>query len=366
MIEKGPIFVSGADGDKGYAIVKKLLDTPNLLHLDPQPVYASVIDTDSEPSKEMSSLGATILDLNVLENYDKVVNALRNAVKLILVIDPLNKRMTKGNLFQYGKLWVQGDEHDADRWTHPTYLANRMIDAAKASNIQHIIFLTPFSKLDPPTPPPTPLITEKQHSVSYRFQFMQVQTYLKSVFSSNMTTTLCYPGILHQHLLVFKDYIQQHNAFPLPNKYLENSVESSNLDDIARAAAYIAYSPTSRHGGKEYKLTGPQLLTLKEVCSNVLHGLGRSIQVDTMDVYRLRDILAESIGSRDHADFLLEIWGLQKQQQLLGRRRFEITRDLEALTGQSGKTLLDFIQDDNVSSNFQSSQRIILSWKEKS
>lgn len=104
MIEKGPIFVSGADGDKGYAIVKKLLDTPNLLHLDPQPVYASVINTNSEPSKEMSSLGATILDLNVLENYDKVVDALKNVVKLILVIDPLNKRMTKSNLFQYGKL----------------------------------------------------------------------------------------------------------------------------------------------------------------------------------------------------------------------------------------------------------------------
>lgn len=237
-----------------------------------------------------------------------------------------------------------------------------MIDAAKAADIQHIIFLTPFSKLDPPTPPCTPpLTTERQHSASYRSQFILVQTYLQSVFSSNMTTTLCYPGILHQHLLVFKDYIQQHNAFPLPNKYLENSVESSNLDDIARAAAYIAYSPTSRHGGKEYKLTGPQLLTLKEVCSNVLHGLGRNIQVDTMDVYRLRDVLAESIGNQDHADYLLEIWGLQKQQQLLGRRRFEITRDLEALTGESGKTLLDYIQDDNVSSNFQSSQRIILS-----
>lgn len=104
MIEKGPIFVSGADDDKGYAIVKKLLDTPNLLHLSPQPVYAGVIDIQSGPSREMSSLGATILDLNVLEDYDEVVDALKNAVKLILVIDPLNKRMTKGNLFQYGKL----------------------------------------------------------------------------------------------------------------------------------------------------------------------------------------------------------------------------------------------------------------------
>lgn len=185
---------------------------------------------------------------------------------------------------------------------------------------------------------------------------MLVQTYLQSVFSTEMITILCYPGILHQHLLVFKDYIQQYNAFPLPNKYLENSVESSNLDDIARAGAYIAHSPTSRHGGKEYKLTGPQLLTLEEVCCNVLHGLGRNIQVDPTDVCRLKDILTESIGDQNHADYLLEIWGLQKQQ----RCRIEITRDLEALTGQSGKTLLEYIQDANVSSHFQSSQRALL------
>lgn len=361
MIEKGPIFVSGADGDKGYAIVKKLLDTPNLLHLNPQPVYAGVIDTKSTSSREMSSLGAMVLDLNILESFDKVVDALKKAVKLVLVIDPLNKRMTKKNLFQYGKLWVQSDDHDAVWYTHPTWLTYRLIDAAKAANIQHVIFITPFSKLDPLTPPSTPLRAEKQPSASYRSQFMLVQTYLVSVFSKETTTILCYPGILHQHLLVFKDYIQQHNAFPLPNKHLENSVESSNLDDIARAAAYIAHSPTSRHGGKEYKLTGPQLLTLREVSSNVLHGLGRSIQVDTMDVYRLKEILTESLRSQDHADFLLEIWGLQKQKQLLGRRRFEITRDLEALTGKSGKTLLEYIQDDNVSTHFQSSQRIILS-----
>ncbi|GAN11460.1 hypothetical protein MAM1_0615d11023 [Mucor ambiguus] len=340
MIEKGPIFVSGADGDKGYAIVKKLLETPNLLNLDPQPVYAGVINTRSELSQEMSSLGATTLDLNVLENYEAVVDMLRKVVKLILVIDPLNRRITRDNMFQYGKL---------------------LIDAAKAANIQHVIFLTPFSKLDPLTPPSTPLRTVKQPSMSYRSQFMLMQTYLQSVFSREMTTILCYPGILHQHLIVFKDYIQQHNAIPLPNKYLENSVESSNLDDIARAAAYVAYSPTTRHGGKEYKLTGPQLLTLKEVCSNILHGLGRNIQVDTMDIYRLRGILTESIGSRNHADFLLEIWGLQKQQQLLGRRRLEITRDLEALTGQSGKTLLEYIQDGNVSSHFQSLKSIVLS-----
>lgn len=103
-IEKGPIFVSGADGDKGCAVVKRLLDTPELLHLDPQSVYAGVIDGDSLSTQEMSSLGATTLISSVFENYASVVDTLKKVVKLILVIDPLNNSITKDNLFQYGKL----------------------------------------------------------------------------------------------------------------------------------------------------------------------------------------------------------------------------------------------------------------------
>ncbi|KAL0581359.1 hypothetical protein ABG067_008461, partial [Albugo candida] len=140
-----------------------------------------------------------------------------------------------------------------------------------------------------------------------------VQSYLQTVFEEKKITLICYPGILHQHLIVFKNYIKQNNAFPLPDKYLESSIESSNLEDIARAAAYISYSPTSRHGGKQYKLTGPQLLTLKEVSTNVLSGLGHDVCVNTMDDQNLKEILAQSVNSKDQADFLMEIWGLQQQ-----------------------------------------------------
>jgi hypothetical protein len=103
-IEKGPIFVSGAYGDKGCAIVKTLLETLELLHLDTQSVYASVIDGDSLSAQEMSSSGAITLSLNVFENYADIVDTLKKVVKLILVIDPLNKRITRDNLFQYGKM----------------------------------------------------------------------------------------------------------------------------------------------------------------------------------------------------------------------------------------------------------------------
>jgi hypothetical protein len=104
MIEKCPIFVSGADGDKRYAIVRKLLDTPNELGLNPQKIFASLVDDTTQPAKEMKNADAATLVLDILNDYDAVVNTLKHASKTVLVIDPLNKRITKNNAFEYGKI----------------------------------------------------------------------------------------------------------------------------------------------------------------------------------------------------------------------------------------------------------------------
>ncbi|KAI8376444.1 uncharacterized protein BYT42DRAFT_574627 [Radiomyces spectabilis] len=185
---------------------------------------------------------------------------------------------------------------------------------------------------------------------SYRHQFMLIESYLRSEFDNSQVTILRYPGIMHQHLLVFGKYIAEHNAFPLPTKLMEITVETSNMLDIARATACIAYSPTLRHSRNAYKITGPQLLTLQEVSARVLTGLKRDVAFNLMDMTALKQILCDSLGNEDHVVFLLEMWGLQ-QQKLTGRR-FEITRDLEALTGQSGTTLNEFLDDDTVRDAF--------------
>ncbi|KAI9323135.1 hypothetical protein BX666DRAFT_12714 [Dichotomocladium elegans] len=182
---------------------------------------------------------------------------------------------------------------------------------------------------------------------------MLIENYLRSRFAPNSITILRYPGILYQHLRVFRKYIVENNAFPLPDNHLEFSVESSSMLDIAHATACIAHSPTRRHSSSVYKLTGPQLLTLEEVGARVLNGLRRDDgAVNITDMEGLADILYESIGNEEHVAFLLEVWGLQQKSNV--GRRFEITRDLEALTGQSGKTLNEFFEDDHVQDLFRS------------
>lgn len=237
------------------------------------------------------------------------------------------------------------------------FFLSSYIDAAKQAKVSHVIFLTPFSPLDPSTSPNvTPPLTppsqdgEKRRTSltqasSYRSQFLMVESHLQLQFPASQITILRYPGILHQHLVFFAKHIITHNSIPLPGKQLQITVESCNMQDIARAVSFIAFSPTARHSSNVYKLTGPQLLTLQELSERVSAGLGRDLPVDAMDMRSLKHVLSDTMGSDDKAIFLLEMWGLQ---QRLEGRRFEVTRDLEQLTGQSGKTIGDYFKDDNV------------------
>ncbi|KAI8646438.1 hypothetical protein BD408DRAFT_410227 [Parasitella parasitica] len=335
---KGSIFVSGADGDKGVAIVQQLLQLPaQHKHLCPQHVYAGLPDATTPRAKSIKGLGAQVIAFDIFNDHEAAVEALTDITKLCLLIDPLSERMQRSNAYSYGKAFI---------------------DAAKEAHVEHIIFLTPFTPLDAVSPPASPNSEQQATPApvsygSYRSQFMLIESYLHSQFDNNRITILRYPGVLHQHLLVFSKYIAQHNAFPLPDKHLEITVESCNMYDIARATACVAHSPTLRHSRNAYKISS-SLLTLEEMGQRVLSGLQRENTINRMDSATLQQIICDSIGNEDQAIFLMEMWGLQ---QKLSGRRLEITRDLEALTGQSGKSLNEYFEEDEVRDAFLSSHK---------
>ncbi|ORX44957.1 NAD(P)-binding protein [Hesseltinella vesiculosa] len=333
-MEQGPIFVTGADGEKGMAIVQRLLDLPlQHKHLPRRPVLAGLADASTERAKTLQQAGASVWAFDIFNEPERAVEALQGVTKLLLLIDPLNDRMTRNNVLQFAKLFV---------------------DAAKKAHVDHIIFLSPFS----PAEEPLPWMAKKTNSLdennkqclyrpSFHYQFKCTEQYLlQELDSKTQVTILRYPGILHQHLMVFRDYVAEHNAFPLLD--LDYTVESCNIADIARATAYIAHAPRRRHAGNVYKITGPQLLTLHEVSERMFSGLQRDHAVNRMDLSDLRQILYDNLGNDDHVGFLLEMWGLQQR-----RRRFEITRDLEALTGESGKLLNEYFDDDQIRDFFK-------------
>src|SRR6266542_1615601 len=144
----------------------------------------------------------------------------------------------------------------------------RYINAAKQADIKHVVFLTPFSKLDTPySPPLTPIDDDdKEHTNvmrSYREQFEAIESILRESFSPSEITILRYPGVLNQHLLYFAKYIMEKSKMPL----IDNShmtFECCDMSDVVRASCHILVG-LQRHGGKEYKITWPNLLTSDEI-----------------------------------------------------------------------------------------------------
>lgn len=103
-IGKGPIFVTGADGDKGMAIVQQLLNLPNQhKHLPHFPVYGGLADGKTERAQALEKMGANVVAFDIFNEPHKAVEALQGVAKLCLLIDPLNDRMTRNNILQFGK-----------------------------------------------------------------------------------------------------------------------------------------------------------------------------------------------------------------------------------------------------------------------
>jgi nucleoside-diphosphate-sugar epimerase len=235
-------------------------------------------------------------------------------------------------------------------------LNNRYINAAKQANIEHIVFPTPFSKLDTPySPPLTPIDDKDKEELanatrSYRNQFEAIETMLQKSFSQSQITILRYPGVLNQHLLYFANYIIEKSKLPSINSHM--IFECCDLNDVVRALCHILFCPVERHGGKEYKITGPNLFTIDEIAVKASLGLKREIDVEFMSIKQLRDVLMETTTDKEEVAYLLELWGLQGY--LGASRKVQVTRDLEIITGSSGKSLREFFE--NSYSAFSSSQ----------
>ena len=101
---KGPIFVTNADGDKGYAIAQRMLQFPSKYpHLPRYPVYAGLPDASTTRATSLKEQGANLRAFDIFNDHKAAVDALRGVVKLCLVVDPLSERISRANAFQYAK-----------------------------------------------------------------------------------------------------------------------------------------------------------------------------------------------------------------------------------------------------------------------
>lgn len=330
MTPKTAIHVAGADGELGASIVRGLLEMPNLYpHLSKIPVYAGVHHETMQSSTVLEERGALVVEVDPVNQPDSVVHTLKQAAKLLLLVDPLSGEITRKDALAFARGYIR---------------------AAKQANIEHIVFPTPFSKLDIPYSPPLTPVDESDDERSnitrslspYRDQFETIESIIRESFSKSQITILRYPGVLNQHLLFFARHIMEKSKIPL----IENPdmiFECCDMSDVVRASCHILFCPVQRHGNKEYKITGPNLLTNDEISIKASLGLGREISSEFMNIQQIRKVLMEVTPDKEEVAYLLELWGLQGC--LGAARKVQVTRDLEIITGSTGKSLREFFEN---------------------
>lgn len=101
---KGPIFVTNADGDKGFAIAQHMLQfTKKYQHIPRYPIYAGLPDASTARARSLQEQGATVRAFDIFNDHKAAVEALRDVAKLCLVVDPLSERISRANAFAYAK-----------------------------------------------------------------------------------------------------------------------------------------------------------------------------------------------------------------------------------------------------------------------
>ncbi|CAG8575831.1 11417_t:CDS:2 [Acaulospora morrowiae] len=328
MQSRNTIHVAGADGELGASIARGLLEMknlhPNLYNIS---IHAGIHHKTIKTSNMLTERNdVSIVEVDPINQSELVVDSLKKASKLLLLVDPLSGEVTRKDALAFAKGYI---------------------NAAKEAGVEHIVFPTPFAKLIVPCSPPlTPTDeTDKNGDMEcispYRDQFESIELLLRENFQPSQVTILRYPGVLNQHFLYFARYISEESKIPL----IDNPhviFECCDVSDVVRAICHILYSPVQRHGGKEYKITGPHLLTNNEISAKASLALGREIRTDFLPIKQLRQAFLDVTHDKEEVAYLLDLWGLQGQ--IGAARKVQVTRDLEMITGGTGMGLRKFFE----------------------
>lgn len=202
----------------------------------------------------------------------------------------------------------------ARRWMLP------FVDAAKASGVRHIIYLSV------PTAGETKLVPHYAVERAIEASGMDY-TFLRAAFFSQ---NLCRDITTHA-----VDIARSDEIIVPAGKGGTSFVDSR---DVAEVAVNVMRDPAS-HVGKAYVLTGSQVLNYHQVAAIFTEELGRPIRYREPSIIRFW----RTVGPRVTWDTLLFMTGVY----VLTRRgkNADMTATLPALLGRPARTMRDFVRD---------------------
>jgi NAD(P)H dehydrogenase (quinone) len=222
---KPRILVTGATGKTGSSVVTELLRAGF-------PVRA-MVHREDDRSEQLQAQGAEIAVAD-MSDVERVADALKD-VQRAYYCPPMDPYMIQG--------------------------AVAFAVAAKASRLEHIVGLTQWL-----SSPSHPALMTRQHWLVDRLFSM----------TPAITHTIVRPGFFADNYLALMSSAAHLGLFPWPYGDTRNAPPSN--EDIARVAVSALIDP-SRHAGRSYRPTGPELLTAHDIANAIARVVGRAVKV---------------------------------------------------------------------------------------
>jgi uncharacterized protein YbjT (DUF2867 family) len=202
--------------------------------------------------------------------------------------------------------------------------ARNLAEAARQAGVSHLVRSSLIGAWEP-----EPIIEAVWHGDAD-----------KAIAASGVAYTLLRPNQYFQNFLSARNTqtIRGQAAIYMPL----GTSRVSNIDtrDIAEIAARVALAPGTEHHGKAYVLTGPEALTMEQVCKVLGQALGKNMRYVAVEPEKfLQNLLSN--GVPQVIAEAIQGWFAYCR----AGRAERVTPDAERLLGRTPRTLRDFVKD---------------------
>jgi len=198
----------------------------------------------------------------------------------------------------------------------------RMAEAARNAGVQHVGFISV-----PAVNAPYTLFGSQYKEIEDRIRALGIRS----------TALRC--NLFMDNFQMNADTIKNEQAIVMPFNP-DAPYAPIAVADVARAAAALINSPRSfKH--RAYTLTGPETVTLKNICDYLASALGKEMKLITVPYETAHKSLVEKGIPDWSARGLMELYHLIDEGRYLG----EVSRDYERLTGHRGTPMHQWVRE---------------------
>ena len=194
------------------------------------------------------------------------------------------------------------------------------VDHAKKAGVKHIVKMSSMEAI-PGTTVPVPAI------------HVESEAYIRA---SGLAWTMLKPNFFMQNFFANAATIKSMNKFFMPCG--QGKTGMSDARDVGAVVAHVM--STEDHAGKEYQLTGPQVMTFGQAAEIFSTVLGRKIEYVDQPVAEYRATLTKVLGEGWHTNAVVELISSIAHGGL-----DSTTNTVKELLGREPTSLAQFVQE---------------------